>query len=415
MLARNDVVNTSGDKYHGEIDGDTGLPHGRGHVEMANGDKFDGLMEMGRRKFGSLKLTNEIVYTGDFADEVPSGMGSIKWPSGHVYEGRHTKYVLERGIYTFPDGERHDGKWSENAPSADEESIRKYVNGRRSIGKIQRLRMFQGRGIFKVWFTITKGVRVVEVWNGEEYTRESVQFIEAEDLEHEDVFIEACSAGDFFRARKILMKKPKLAQFAIAGEEKAFSPAIVVAAGNGHVDIVRLLLDNGADVGVVNANLENAVHVAVMGGHFEVVELIASRSLDYASLLEWGLPHPIDAQNKEGQSPFEIAANMLNMLIDGKRRNEVQDVANVSTLERKSWEACLRTLMIHGANPGNVDALPLVIDAKSIIASLLFFVNPSNEVIVQRYIRDYKSLPAKLTPRQRRERGADAGLWCILR
>lgn len=405
-----DVTNTSGDKYHGEIDEETGLPHGRGKIVLANGDKFDGLMHMGAKKYGTLELTNDIVYTGDFVDEHPSGFGSIKWPSGHKFEGKHNKYVFEKGEYTFPDGERHEGKWSENVP--DSEGLRKYSNGRRSIGKIERVRMYRGRSFFKVWFTITKGVRVVEVWNGEEYSRESSHLIDKENLEHEDVFIEACVNGDYYRARKILTKQPQLAQYAIATEDMKFAPAIVVAAENGHVDIVRLLLDMGADAGAVNNNLENAVHVAVKGGHVEVVELLASRTIDYNSSLEWGLPHPIDAPNNEGLVPFAIAALMQGMSVDGKRKDNADDI---TTIEKKQSEGCMRALMLHGANPGNVDSVAFAVDTQAILASLLFFVSPSSDVIVQRYIRDYRSLPAKLTPKQRKMRAAETGIWCLLR
>jgi len=406
-----EVRNTSGDLYHGEIDEESGLPHGRGKISMANGDKYDGLMEMGRKKYGTVILTNGIDYTGDFIDEHPSGFGAIKWPSGHKYEGKHNKYVFEKGEYTFPDGERHEGKWSENVP--DSEGLRKYVNGRRSIGNVQRVRMYHGRNIFRVWFTITKLVRVVEVWNGEEYTRESSQLIDKENLEHEDVFIEACVKGDFYRVRKILSKEPQLAQYAMANEAMKFAPAIVLAAENGHVEIVRLLLDKGADVGMVNNELENAVHVAVKGGHVEVVELLASRTVDYTSpLLDGGLPHPIDAPNKDGHVPFTIAALIQGMCVDGKQKD---NIADITIVEKKQSEGSMRALMLHGANPGNVDAVPLVVDTKSLLASLFFFVSPSNDVIVQRYIRDYRSLPAKLTPKQRKMRAAETGIWCLLR
>jgi ankyrin repeat protein len=48
----------------------------------------------------------------------------------------------------------------------------------------------------------------------------------------------------------------------------------MVAARNGHVEVVRVLLEGGADVQRVNVDTNTALHTAAQNGHLEVCRLL---------------------------------------------------------------------------------------------------------------------------------------------
>jgi len=70
---------------------------------------------------------------------------------------------------------------------------------------------------------------------------------------------------------------------------------IHMAAANGHVEIVKLLVEAGADVGTENAEGSTPLHWACLNGHVGIV--------DY--LLDKGAK--LSACNKAGKTPFDEA------------------------------------------------------------------------------------------------------------
>lgn len=85
---------------------------------------------------------------------------------------------ISRGMLTFPDGDRHDGSWIENAPGPD--GLRKYLDGRRNFSPITRTKKHSRSKRCRLWYTINHGQRVVEDWNGDiSPWRESAESIPA--------------------------------------------------------------------------------------------------------------------------------------------------------------------------------------------------------------------------------------------
>ena len=73
--------------------------------------------------------------------------------------------------------------------------------------------------------------------------------------------------------------------------------AASIAASTGHLEVVKVLLDNGADISVTNADGRTPLESAASNGHFEVVKLlVASEETDRRALIGrekvLGVEHP---------------------------------------------------------------------------------------------------------------------------
>src|SRR5262245_3232884 len=84
----------------------------------------------------------------------------------------------------------------------------------------------------------------------------------------------AAYAGNLDRVREFLDRDPSLVNS--TGEDRLGSP-LVLAAGRGHLEVVRLLLDRGADPNLPeegNAPHGRALYSAVYGKHLDVARLL---------------------------------------------------------------------------------------------------------------------------------------------
>jgi ankyrin repeat protein len=71
--------------------------------------------------------------------------------------------------------------------------------------------------------------------------------------------------------------------------------ALMWAASEGHADVVRVLVEGGADVNTASRAGNTALHIATMRGWTEIIELLAERGA------------ALDVRNARGRTPLDIA------------------------------------------------------------------------------------------------------------
>jgi ankyrin repeat protein len=76
--------------------------------------------------------------------------------------------------------------------------------------------------------------------------------------------------------------------------------ALLLAAETGHFEIVRALLDAGAEVDAVTSTATRALHQAAMNGHTDIVKLLLAAGAD------------VNAQNVDGVTPLDFAVFRQN-------------------------------------------------------------------------------------------------------
>lgn len=177
---------------------------------------------------------------------------------------------------------------------------------------------------------------------------------------------------------------------------KSFKAApINSAAENGHIEIVKLLLANGADITVQDAKGWTPLNSAAWGGHLEVVKLLLENGADFTVpsndywtplvvaayhghlsvvqlLLEKGAD--IIASTEDGWTPLNSAARgghleVVKLLLENGADMTVQDADGWTPLNsaaREGHEEVVKLLLDKGADftvPSNEYWTPLVIAA----------------------------------------------------
>ncbi len=107
--------------------------------------------------------------------------------------------------------------------------------------------------------------------------------------------IKAAKAGDIAAVRKALATNPDL----IRARDKDGSSPLHCAAWKGHAEVVRVLLDAGADINDHNNNDHwgtTPLHAAAHGNQLQVAEVLMSRGAD---------PR---AKNLHGKTPLDETA-----------------------------------------------------------------------------------------------------------
>jgi ankyrin repeat protein len=104
--------------------------------------------------------------------------------------------------------------------------------------------------------------------------------------------IEAAKSGDVNRTKKLV----SCTNDSCTADDGFRKSPLIYAANNGHVEVVRVLLEGGANAERVNANQQTALHYAAWYGYLDVCRL----------LLDWGAK--VDPLDKWKDTPLHDAA-----------------------------------------------------------------------------------------------------------
>src|SRR5687767_2937204 len=113
-------------------------------------------------------------------------------------------------------------------------------------------------------------------------------------------FLAAVFLADAKRVRSLLDRHPHLA----TAPDGRGDPPILHAARNGDTEIVRLLIESGADVNARNARGHTVLYCAGGHGHLDTLELLLDKGADRdakftddgKTLLEWLAQYPDDTR-----------------------------------------------------------------------------------------------------------------------
>ncbi|KAL2014073.1 hypothetical protein VTN00DRAFT_1598 [Thermoascus crustaceus] len=174
---------------------------------------------------------------------------------------------------------------------------------------------------------------------------------------------ESCYRG-YYRLTKALIKRGAPVKHAVDLRDKeadyGILEPIVIAAKEGHLEIVRLLLDHGADIEAKTfwmgkAEGGNALQAAARNGYIDIMELLLQRGAD---------PEVYD--ESDGEAPLLLAgdARTVQLLLKHGANANVQDMETGRTAlhncVRYDWSAetetsaavadieTMRTLLDHG-------------------------------------------------------------------
>ena len=110
--------------------------------------------------------------------------------------------------------------------------------------------------------------------------------------------------------------------------DKNKETALHVAAWKGHVDVVKVLLQNGADVNAVQKNKYTALHFAAWKGHVYTAQVLLQNGAD------------VNAVQKYNSTALQIASGMkqirctLQLLCFGAKIDEYSIIHDATTLLR---------------------------------------------------------------------------------
>ncbi len=135
-------------------------------------------------------------------------------------------------------------------------------------------------------------------------------------------FYEAAERGDASRVGSLLDDRPGL----VDETDGRTLSALHYAASEGHVDVVRLLLDRGADPGVSALGGMTPLFLAAAGGHADVVKLLVERGADPNARSPW---NPMRVAAGEGHT--EVVRVLLALHGDPEGHNVPPLMAAAST------------------------------------------------------------------------------------
>ncbi len=125
---------------------------------------------------------------------------------------------------------------------------------------------------------------------------------------------DACISGDFEKAKNAIGARVNINSTRI---KKSFFPLFLACQYN-HLEIVKLLLDNGAEIEAKIWDRKTSLHLACEFGHLEIVKLLLDRGAN------------IEAKNLNGETPLHFACRYHKTEITKELLNKGADIYAVN-------------------------------------------------------------------------------------
>ncbi|XP_071095704.1 uncharacterized protein [Haliotis cracherodii] len=168
-------------------------------------------------------------------------------------------------------------------------------------------------------------------------------------------FFEACKNGHIDIVRLLIEKGADVSAAAADDDDDCYT-ALHLACKNGHVDIVRLLIEKGADVSAAAAAVAaddddgyTALHLACKNGHIDIVRLLIEKGADVSAAAA-----AIAAADDDGYTALHLACKNAHIDIV---RLLIEKGADVSAA------SCFGSTALHLAcENGHIDIVRLLIE-----------------------------------------------------
>jgi len=88
--------------------------------------------------------------------------------------------------------------------------------------------------------------------------------------------LDAARYGDLEDVQAILKENPGLVDY----QDEYGSSPLLMAAGNGHCDVIKVLIEHKANINSSNSSQNTPLHWAALNGHLEAVKLLIAAGAD---------------------------------------------------------------------------------------------------------------------------------------
>ncbi|XP_067678535.1 ankyrin repeat domain-containing protein 50-like [Haliotis asinina] len=153
----------------------------------------------------------------------------------------------------------------------------------------------------------------------------------------------ACLGGDVDLVKNVISQN----MLDINGRVHCGRTAVMMAAENRHRDVVKLLVDKGADVSVVDETGDNIIHCACMGGDVGVVKYILSKSMV-----------DVDRRGSNKMTPIMVAKNY--------KHREVVDLLVSKWPDGSLKYYKHRSILQSACRKGNIDMVKFILSQNTV-------------------------------------------------
>jgi ankyrin repeat protein len=110
------------------------------------------------------------------------------------------------------------------------------------------------------------------------------------DEQDKEAIVQAARVGNLEEVRRLVQQDRGLLDAVCGTYEWEYSSPLVAAAGRGHLEVVRYLLDEGADINLRHFYGYTAVELACVSGRSEAADLLLARGADTSPRADGWIP-----------------------------------------------------------------------------------------------------------------------------